>query len=71
MGSILVSVPAPAPLGDGTNDGLGAGLDGDVLDPYHLLALAPVAVERVGQGREGAHQLVAVLQPHLPTDKAG
>ena len=66
MGSILTFLVAPSPtLGHGADDGLAAGLDGDVLDPDHLLALAAVPVERVGQGRERAHQPVAVLQPQL------
>jgi hypothetical protein len=38
MGSILNFLLAPAPLGDGADDRLAAGLDGDVLDPDHLLA---------------------------------
>ena len=58
--------PSPT-LGHGADDRLAAGLHGHMLDPDHLLALAAVAVEGVGQRREGAHQLVAVLQPHLPT----
>ena len=65
MGSILISCVAPSPLGDGADDRLAAGLHGDVLDPDHLLALAAVPVERVGQRRERAHQPVAVLQPQL------
>jgi hypothetical protein len=58
MGSILISMVAPTPLGDGADDGLAAGLHRDVLDPDHLLALATVPVESLDQGREGAHQLV-------------
>ena len=67
MGSILAFAVAPSPtLGHGADDRLAAGLHRDVLDPDHLLALTAVAIERVRQSREGAHQLVAVLQPHLP-----
>jgi hypothetical protein len=47
MGLILVSVLTPLPLGDGTDDRLAAGLDGDVLDADDLLAFAAMAVEGV------------------------
>jgi hypothetical protein len=52
-------------LGNRPDDRPATGLHRHVLDPHHLLALAPVAVERVGQRREGTHELVAVLQPQL------
>ena len=63
MGSILTLLATPSPLGDIADDGLAAGLHRDVLDPDHLLALATVPIEGQGQGRERAHQFVAVLQP--------
>ena len=70
MGSFLTLLLAPSPtLGHGADDGLAAGLHGHMLDPDHLLAFAAVAVESVGQRREGAHQLVAVLQAQLPADE--
>ena len=66
MGSILAFLLVPAPLGDGADDRLAAGLHRDVLDPDHLLAaLAAVPVERVGERRERAHQPVAVAQAQL------
>ena len=37
MGLILVCVRVPATLGDGADDRLAAGLDGDVLDADQLL----------------------------------
>ena len=55
MGSILTLLVAPSPLGDGADDGLATGLDGDMLDPDHLLALAAVPIEGQGQGRKRAH----------------
>ena len=36
-----------------------------MLDPDHLLALAPVAVQGLDQGGVGAGELVAVLQAQL------
>ena len=66
-GSILTSSVDPSPsLGHGADDGLAAGLHRDMLDPDHLLALAAMAVESLGEGRERARQPVAVFQPQLP-----
>jgi hypothetical protein len=57
MGSILTFLVAPTPaLGHGADDRLPAGLDGDMLDPDHLLALTAMPVERVDQRRERAHE---------------
>ena len=58
MGSILTLLVTPSPLGDVADDGLATGLDGDMLDPDHLLALAAVLAQRVEQHRVGSRQLV-------------
>ena len=69
MGSILTFLVA-TPLGNGADDRLPASLHVDMLDPDHRLAVAAVAVERVCQCRERAHQPVGELQPHLPSGEA-
>jgi hypothetical protein len=67
MGSILTSIAAPSTaLGHGADDRLTPGLRRHMLDAHDLLALAAVAVEGVGQCREGAHQLPCIFQAHLP-----
>ena len=58
----FVAHPLPSRVAHRPHDRLPAGVDGDVLDPDHLLALAPVLVERLHQGRVGAHELVRELQ---------
>ena len=46
MGLILRFGPYPTPL-NVTDNGLATGLDSDVLDPDHLLALAAMLAQRV------------------------
>jgi hypothetical protein len=59
-------IPAPQ-LADRAEDRLAGEVHVDVLDPVHLLALAPVRVERLGQRGVGATQLVREAQVHLPS----
>jgi hypothetical protein len=55
MGLFLRFARHPSPRGGyGADDGLAAGVDGDVLDRDLLLALAPVAIERFKQDGERA-----------------
>src|SRR4051812_7129348 len=71
MGSILTFLTVPSPtLGDGADDRLAARMDMDVLDPNQLLPLAAMPVERVGERRERAHQLVGVLQAQLAASES-
>jgi hypothetical protein len=51
VGLILTFLLTPSPLGDGANNGLAAGLGGDVLDPDHLLALAAVLAQCIEEHR--------------------
>jgi hypothetical protein len=53
---IFVIIPPPSRLAHRANDGLPAGVDVHVLDGNFLLALASIALQCLGLGREGSHK---------------